>query len=49
MPSKNHTIENEKKLALKDLEQREDMILSAFAQLRDTKKANRVKHKDVWK
>ncbi len=38
-----------KELILEALERREDMILSALAQVRDTKKAKRIKHEDVWK
>lgn len=38
-----------KELILEALERREDMALSAIAEIRDTKKAKRIKHKDVWK
>ena len=38
-----------KELIVEALERREDMALSAIAQVRDTKNAKRTKHKDVWK
>lgn len=38
-----------KDLILEALERREDMSLSAIAQIRDTKKTKRIKHSDVWK
>lgn len=37
-----------KELILEALERREDKILSEIAEERDTKKAKKVKHKDVW-
>ncbi len=52
MPSKNSKInilKEKKEFPFGDLEQYEDMILFALAQLRDTEKAKRVKHEDVWK
>ncbi len=36
-----------KELILEALERREDMVLSALAEVRDTKNAKRIKHKDV--
>lgn len=38
-----------KELILEALERREDMALSAIAEIRDTKKAKRIKHEYVWK
>lgn len=38
-----------KELILEALERREDMVLSTIAENRDTKKAKRIKHEDVWK
>jgi hypothetical protein len=38
-----------KELILEALERREDMVLSALAEIRDIKKAKRVKHDDAWK
>lgn len=38
-----------KELVLEALERREDRVLSAIAEVRDTTKAKRVKHKDAWK
>lgn len=38
-----------KELIMEALERREDMILSALAEMRDTKKAKRIKHEDAWK
>lgn len=38
-----------KELILEALERREDMALSAIAEIRDSKKAKRIKHKDAWK
>ncbi len=38
-----------KELVLEALERREDMSLSAIAELRDILKAKRVKHDDAWK
>ncbi|MBV9576045.1 MAG: hypothetical protein JO149_05435 [Gammaproteobacteria bacterium] len=38
-----------KELILEALERREDMALTAIAEIRDTKNAKRIKHKDVWK
>ena len=38
-----------KELIMEALERREDMVLSAVAEARDTKSAKKVKHKDVWK
>jgi hypothetical protein len=38
-----------KELVLEALERREDMTLSAIAEIRDVPKAKRVKHKDAWK
>lgn len=38
-----------KELVLEALERREDKALSAIAEVRDTKKAKKVKHDDAWK
>lgn len=38
-----------KELVLEALERREDVALSALAELRDTSKKKRVKHEDAWK
>lgn len=38
-----------KELLLEALERREDMGLSAIAEIRDTVKAKRIKHTDAWK
>lgn len=38
-----------KELILEALERREDMVLSAIGESRDTEHAKRVKHTDVWK
>lgn len=38
-----------KELILEALERREDKILSAIAEIRDTKKGKTVKHDDAWK
>jgi hypothetical protein len=38
-----------KELVLEALERREDMALSAIAELRDKPKAKKVKHDDAWK
>jgi hypothetical protein len=38
-----------KELVLEALERREDMALSALAELRDKPKAKKVKHDDAWK
>lgn len=38
-----------KELILDALERREDIALSALAELRDTQDAKRVKHEDAWK
>ena len=38
-----------KELILEALERREDIALSAIAQIRDVKKAKRIKHENVWK
>ncbi len=38
-----------KELILEALDRREDMVLSAIAEARDTAQAKRVKHADVWK
>jgi hypothetical protein len=38
-----------KELILEALERREDMALSAIAEIRDVDKAKRIKHEDVWK
>jgi hypothetical protein len=38
-----------KELLLEALERREDMMLSAIAEIRDTTKTKRIKHADVWK
>jgi hypothetical protein len=38
-----------KELVLEALERREDMTLSAIAEIRDTINAKRVKHDDAWK
>lgn len=38
-----------KELMLEALERREDKVLSLVAEVRDTKKAKRIKHSDVWK
>jgi hypothetical protein len=38
-----------KELVLEALERREDIALSAIANIRDTKQAKRIKHSDVWK
>lgn len=38
-----------KELVLEALERREDRILSAIAEVRDTSKAKRIKHSDAWK
>ena len=37
-----------KELILEALERREDMALSAIAEIRDTTKAKKVKHTDAW-
>lgn len=37
-----------KELVLEALERREDMALSALAEIRDIPKAKRVKHDDAW-
>lgn len=38
-----------KELILEALERREDMVLSAIAEIRDKKNAKRIKHENVWK
>lgn len=38
-----------KELILEALERREDMVLSAIADIRDREKTKRVKHDDAWK
>ena len=38
-----------KELILEALERREDMALSAIAELRDKPKVKKVKHDDAWK
>lgn len=38
-----------KELLLEALERREDMKLAAIAEIRDIKKAKRIKHTDAWK
>lgn len=38
-----------KELVLEALERREDMTLSAIAEIRDIPKVKRVKHSDAWK
>ena len=38
-----------KELILEALSRREDMVLSAIAENRDTQDAKRVSHEDVWK
>lgn len=38
-----------KELLLEALERREDMALSAIAEIRDISKAKRIKHSDAWK
>lgn len=38
-----------KELILEALSRREDMVLSAIAESRDTQDAKRVGHEDVWK
>ena len=38
-----------KELILEALERREDVVLSAIAQVRDIESAKKVKHDDVWK
>ena len=38
-----------KELLLEALERREDLALSSIAEIRDTAKAKRIKHADVWK
>lgn len=38
-----------KELIIEALERREDMNLSAIAEVCDTPKAKRIKHDDVWK
>jgi hypothetical protein len=38
-----------KELILEALERREDKVLSALAETRDTKTAKRIKHDDAWK
>ena len=38
-----------KELALEALERREDVALSALAEVRDTISAKRMKHEDAWK
>lgn len=38
-----------KELVLEALERREDMALSAIAEIRDKAKAKRIKHNDAWK
>ena len=38
-----------KELLLEALERREDMTLSAIAEIRDTKNAKRIKHDEAWK
>jgi hypothetical protein len=37
-----------KELILEALERREDMFLSALAEVRDNPESKKVKHKDVW-
>jgi hypothetical protein len=37
-----------RELILEALERREDMVLSALAEIRDTKEARRVNHDDAW-
>ena len=37
-----------KELVMEALERREDRVLSALAEVRDTKKAKRVRHADAW-
>lgn len=37
-----------KELILEALDRREDKVLSAIAEHRDTTKAKRIKHDDVW-
>ena len=38
-----------KELILEALERREDMVLSAIAEIRDTDNAKKIKHDDAWK
>lgn len=38
-----------KTLILEALERREDVVLSAIAQVRDVETAKRVKHRNAWK
>lgn len=38
-----------KELILDALERREDLALSALAEIRDTKNAETMEHEDVWK
>ena len=38
-----------KELVLEALERREDIALSAIANIRDTKHTKKVKHSDAWK
>ena len=38
-----------KELLLEALERREDITLSAIAEIRDTAKAKRIKHTNAWK
>lgn len=38
-----------KELIIEALERREDMVLSAIAEIRDVKNAKRIKHDDAWK
>ncbi len=38
-----------KELVLEALDRREDMVLSAFAEVRENEKGPRIKHDDAWK
>lgn len=38
-----------KELILEALERREDMVLSSIAEVRDVKRAKKIKHEDAWK
>ena len=38
-----------KELILEALERREDMVLSAIAEIRDIENGKRIKHDDAWK
>ena len=38
-----------KELVLEALERREDMLLSALAEMRDSATSKKVKHQDAWK